>query len=1013
MQRTLWTKLYTTVAWAVVLALAVPWTAFADVLVTDGDGIAPIATHNLDFGTVCAATTTTKPVLLGISRNGNSMNVFANGATVTIAVGAVSGAGLSATGSGSVTLPATWSSQPNNTIAGQVSSSVKLVAGPAGSFAGSVTYTASGTASGGGSLTRTTALNVLATATNCDNDPPVLSLPGNLTVEATSAPGTTVTYTATATDANPAQPSVTCTPTSGGTFPISATTVSCSATDAAGNTATGSFSVTVRDTTAPLIYGTPTDKIVEAAGPTGAIVSYTPPTATDTVDGTDTVSCTPSSGGTFALGSTSVSCSATDAHGNAASTSFGVTVRDTTPPSVGTPSTITAEAGSPSGVLVSFTTPTATDAVGPANPTVSCDHSSGSIFPLGSTSVACSATDTAGNAGHSTFSINIQDTTAPVLSLPAPAAAEATAPSGAVVTYTATANDAVDGLVTPSCAPASGSTFAIATTPVGCSATDAHANTSQGSFNVTVHDTTAPAIAGLPGDIVVEATGPTGATASWATPTANDVVDGTVSVGCTPVSGSTFTLGSTTVTCSATDAHSNTASSSFTVTVRDTTPPTISGTPANQIIEATGPTGAVVTYTAPTADDVVDGTVTASCTPVSGSTFTLGSTTVTCSATDAHSNTASSSFTVTVADTTAPSLTLPADQKIEATGSSGATASWSASASDSVDGSVNVSCDKSSGATFPLGKSTVSCSATDAHGNAAQGSFTIEVVDTTRPALTMPANMTVEATGASGAPASWPAPTASDLVDGPVPVSCTTASGSTFALGTTTVTCSATDAHANTANGSFTVTVQDTTAPKLTLSADIVTTATSSGGAVVTYAATGSDSVDGPVSVSCDKPSGSTFPLGATTVNCSATDAHGNTGKGTFKITVSYSWSNFLQPINVDGSSRFKLGSTIPVKFQLTGISAGVGDAIARLYVKKWDNNPDPGVDEAISTAAATTGNLFRYDATSQQYIFNLSTKAGYTNADGTAASFAAGTWTLSVVLGDGGTRSINIQLVK
>ena len=80
----------------------------------------------------------------------------------------------------------------------------------------------------------------------------------------------------------------------------------------------------------------------------------------------------------------------------------------------------------------------------------------------------------------------------------------------------------------------------------------------------------------LPEDITQEATGPDGATVSWPVPTATDDVDDSVTVNCNKTSGDTFPLGTTTVTCSATDAAGNTASDSFAVTVQDATPPTLS-----------------------------------------------------------------------------------------------------------------------------------------------------------------------------------------------------------------------------------------------------------------------------------------------------------------------------------------------------------------------------------------------------------------------------------------------------
>jgi hypothetical protein len=86
----------------------------------------------------------------------------------------------------------------------------------------------------------------------------------------------------------------------------------------------------------------------------------------------------------------------------------------------------------------------------------------------------------------------------------------------------------------------------------------------------------------------------------------------------------------------------------------------------------------------------------------------------------------------------------------------------------------------------------------------------VTVQDTTPPALNLPANITKEATGISGAVVTY-STSATDLVDGSVAVSCSPASGSTFAPGVTTVYCSATDAADNTASGSFTVIVTFTT----------------------------------------------------------------------------------------------------------------------------------------------------------------------------------------------------------
>src|SRR5439155_8394065 len=305
------------------------------------------------------------------------------------------------------------------------------------------------------------------------------------------------------------------------------------------------------------------------------------------------------------------------------------------------------------------------------------------------------------------------DTTGPLVSCPGPITKEATSASGATATFTATASDIVDGTDSVTCAPASGSTFALGSTTVTCTAFDAAHNTNTCTFSVTVVDTTAPLVS-CPGPITKEATSASGATATF-TATASDIVDGTDSVTCAPASGSTFALGSTTVTCTAFDAAHNTNACTFAVTVVDTTVPLVS-CPGPLTKEATSASGATATFTA-TASDLVDGSDSVTCAPASGSTFALGSTTVTCTAFDAAHNTNTCTFSVTVVDTTAPMVSCPGPITKEATSASGATASFTASASDLVDGTDSVTCAPASGSTFALGSTTVTCTAFDAAHN--------------------------------------------------------------------------------------------------------------------------------------------------------------------------------------------------------------------------------------------------------------------------------------------------------
>jgi len=158
-----------------------------------------------------------------------------------------------------------------------------------------------------------------------DTVAPTLTLPDDITAEANTSGGAVVTFTATANDDQDPSPSVRCDPWSGSVFPLGTTTVTCSATDASGNRATGTFHVTVADTTPPKL-SVPDPITTEAAdGAKGAIITYKV-SASDVADASPVLACLPASGSTFAIGTTTVECTATDSSGNVGRASFPVTV---------------------------------------------------------------------------------------------------------------------------------------------------------------------------------------------------------------------------------------------------------------------------------------------------------------------------------------------------------------------------------------------------------------------------------------------------------------------------------------------------------------------------------------------------------------------------------------------------------------------------------------------------------------------------------------------------------------
>jgi hypothetical protein len=571
-------------------------------------------------------------------------------------------------------------------------------------------------------------------------------------------------------------------------------------------------------------------------------------------------------------GSWTVTIVAVDDTGNRVSDGANLFVFANLPPQIFVPEDVVAEATSAAGANVTF------DIVGvsfvdpPPAPSIVCDHPSGSVFALGTTTVVCTASDSFGSA-HASFKVFVGDTTPPVITVPAPFVSTST-----TVTYAVSALDAVSGSVAVTCSPASGTTFPVGITTVNCSATDSHDNTSFASFQVAVQTTPAPTLT-LPGNLTIFADNNVGLIVSY------DVsANQEAAVVCSPASETFFPIGTTTVSCTATNAFGVQSSGSFTITLIPDPRPVLV-LPADISVDPTSPSGTVVTYTA-TATDAVDGTIAVVCTPPSGSLFPIGPTQVICQATNTRGYTRFGTFYVYVTDTTPPVLTLPTAVNVASSGSpDGTEVFYTATAHDAVDGDLAVQCEPISGALFPNGQTTVQCHATDSSGNTATGSFVVTVGDTEPPVITVPAPITVEATGPSGAVVVYTA-FAVDNFDGAVPVVCTPASGSTFPLGTTLVSCTAHDAAGNVGTNAFNVTVRDTTPPTLHLPADITVSADANCTAVVTYTATATDIVDVTDAVVCTPASGSTFVLGTTTVNCSSTDAHGNTAHGSFTVTV-------------------------------------------------------------------------------------------------------------------------------
>ena len=207
------------------------------------------------------------------------------------------------------------------------------------------------------------------------------------------------------------------------------------------------------------------------------------------------------------------------------------------------------------------------------------------------------------------------------------------------------------------------------------------------------------------------------------------------------------------------------------------------------------------------------------CDPSSGTTFSIGTTPILCTLSGGNAH---FGFDVTVnLETTSPVINVPADITINlAQGETESAATFSVDATDNFAVTVGPTCSAESGAIFQIGSNTVTCTAADAAGNVGTGSFTVQVIeyDSTPPVVTIPSNISLYEIASNVGAVGTFSVSANDNVDGTVATTCDTASGATFPVGITTITCTAQDANGNAGTASFTITVAEYVAPYLVVS---------------------------------------------------------------------------------------------------------------------------------------------------------------------------------------------------
>lgn len=370
---------------------------------------------------------------------------------------------------------------------------------------------------------------------------------------------------------------------------------------------------------------------------------------------------------------------------------------------------------------------------------------------------------------------------------------------------------------------------------------------------------------------------------NWSSPPVSDNCGSPVlSVSKAP--GSLFVLGTTTVTHTATDKYGNQSTCNFNVTVVDNSPPVFTSCPSNIQVSANNNCSATATWSNPVAQDNCSANITG--THTSGSVFPLGVTTVTYTATDPSGNQSTCSFTVTVVDNSPPSFnSCPPNVTQNAVSGCSRNVSWGMPVVQD-NCSVTVTASHIPGATFPVGVTTVTYTATDQSGNQATCSFTVTIRDNMNPVLNnCPSDIELTAGATCTAIASWTPPTAQDNCS--VNVTTSHQPGTEFPIGETIVTYTATDPSGNTATCSFTVTVNNTQLPVLENCPDnLIVDADESNTAIVTWDEPEFSIACGALTITQSHEPGDVFPEGATQVIYTAENEAGDVVECRFTVTV-------------------------------------------------------------------------------------------------------------------------------
>ena len=700
-------------------------------------------------------------------------------------------------------------------------------------------------------------------------------------------------------------------------YPVGTTIILWTVTDINGNIATCTQSITVNDNEQPVIT-CPADVVMDSdAGLCSAFVAIAPIAITDncgvasiendynnTDDATDT----------YPVGITTITWTVTDIHGNVSTCVQTVEIIDNELPVITCPMDITQTADAAlCSAVVTIDAPATSDNCAVAsviNDYNNTANASG-VYPVGTTTILWTVTDIHGNADTCSMIVTVTDNELPTITCPADITQ--TADAGVCEAFVNVAvpvnadNCVVASIINDYNNTANASdVYPVGTTTVMWTVTDIHGNFTTCSMDITVNDNEQPAIT-CPANITVN--NDFGSCDAMVTVPAIVATDNcaiatiTNDYNNTDDASGTYNVGTTTVIWTVTDIHGNVSTCTQQITVVDPELPVIT-CPAdiNQTADA-GTCEAMVIVTAPVVSD--------NCTIASimndytlsfdaSSVYPVGTTLVTWMVTDSYGNAATCTMNIVVTDDELPVITCPAD--INQTADAGVCQAMVtvpapvvidncgiATVINDFNGTENAS------GVYLVGTTIVEWTITDIHGNVSICTMNVTITDNEQPAITCPANITVNNDVAvCEAIVTVPAIVANDncaVAAITNDYNNTVDASGVYPVGPTTILWTVTDVHGNVSTCTQIITVVDNEQPVINCPADTIVGNTVS-------LCTSAVIMDAPiVSDNCgiatvlndynDTDNGSgIYPVGSTTVVWTATDIHGNSNTCIVIVTV-------------------------------------------------------------------------------------------------------------------------------